>query len=345
MANATRSERLSATLFYAVVLLLAWLVYLMVRPFLVPLGWAAVLAVLFYPWYSRLAARWGTTWAALAGTGAVTVILIVPSLLLMSLVIREGLDALQGLQNAVAGGQFDWVNRAWAWLSSRLGQSGSDLPTVLREGAGRASTALAGQLGAVLRNVAVFFLSLFATLFALFYFFRDGHAILARLGQALPFDAPTNEQILEDARNLIHASVTVGLLISAIQGFLGGVAFAIVGIGSPVFWGTVMAFLSLLPVVGTWPVWIPAVAWLFATGHTGRALALLALCAGLVGNVDNVLRPLLISGHARLSGLVVFVSVLGGVAAFGMLGVILGPIIFATATSVLDAYTRQDRPA
>jgi len=87
------------------------------------------------------------------------------------------------------------------------------------------------------------------------------------------------------------------------------------------------------------------VVWLFATGHTGRALVLLALCAGLVGSVDNVLRPLLISGQARLSGLVVFVSVLGGVAAFGMLGVILGPIIFATATSVLDAYTRQDRPA
>jgi len=345
MPDIRRTERLSVALFYGVVLLLAGLVYLMVRPFLVPLGWAAVLAVLFYPWYSRLAARWGSTWAALAGTAGVTVILIVPALLLMSLVIREGLDALQGLQDAVAGGQFDWVNRAWAWLSERLGQSGSDLPTLLRESAGRASALLAGQLGAVLRNVALFFLSLFATLFALFYFFRDGHAMVARLGRALPFETSTNEQILEDARNLIHASVTVGLLIAAIQGFLGGVAFALVGIGSPVFWGTVMAFLSLLPVIGTWPVWIPAVVWLFLTGHTGRALVLLALCAGVVGNVDNVLRPLLISGHARLSGLIVFVSVLGGVAAFGMLGVILGPIVFATATSVLDVYTRQDRPA
>ncbi len=345
MPDIGRTERLSVALFYGVVLLLASLVYLMVRPFLVPLGWAAVLAVLFYPWYSRLAVRWGATWAALAGTIIVTVILIVPSLLLMSLVIREGLDALQSLQNAVAGGQFDWVNRAWAWLSSRLGQSGSDLPTVLREGAGRASTELAGHLGAVLRNIAVFFLSLFATLFSLFYFFRDGHAIVARLGRALPFDTATNEQILEDARNLIHASVTVGLLIAAIQGLLGGVAFALVGIGSPAFWGTVMAFLSLLPVIGTWPVWIPAVVWLFLTGHTGRAMVLLALCAVLVVNVDNVLRPMLISGHARLSGLIVFVSVLGGVAAFGMLGVILGPIIFATATSVLDIYTRKNRRA
>jgi len=345
MPDISRTERLSVALFYGVVLLLVGLVYLMVRPFLVPLGWAAVLAVLFYPWYSRLAARWGATWAALAGTGAVTVILIVPSLLLMSLVVREGLDALQSLQNAVAGGQFDWVNRAWAWLSSRLGQTGSDLPTVLREGVGRASTELAGTLGAVLRNVAVFFFSLFATLFALFYFFRDGHAIVARLGRALPFDTATNEQILEDARNLIHASVTVGLFIAAIQGFMGGVAFALVGIGSPAFWGTVMAFLALLPIIGTWPVWIPAVVWLFLSGHTVRALVLLALCAGLVVNVDNVLRPMLISGHARLSGLIVFVSVLGGVAAFGMLGVILGPIIFATATSVLDVYTRQNRRA
>jgi len=106
-----------------------------------------------------------------------------------------------------------------------------------------------------------------------------------------------------------------------------------------------MSFLSLLPVVGAWPVWLPAAIWLLATGQIGRGLLLLAICGGIAGTVDNVLRPILLSGYSRLGGLAVFVSVLGGIAAFGMIGLILGPIVFAMALAVLDVYTRQPRPS
>jgi len=118
-----------------------------------------------------------------------------------------------------------------------------------------------------------------------------------------------------------------------------GGAFALVGLGSAIFWGVVMGFLSLLPVVGAWPVWIPAAIWLFSTGHWGRALVLIGLCGALGAGIDNVLRPVLLGGRASLNGLLVFISVLGGIAVFGVLGVVLGPIVVATAVGILDVYS------
>jgi predicted PurR-regulated permease PerM len=103
-----------------------------------------------------------------------------------------------------------------------------------------------------------------------------------------------------------------------------------------------MGFLSLLPVVGAWPVWIPAAIWLFSTGHAGRAILLIAICGAMGATIDNILRPVLLGGRASLNGLLVFISVLGGIAVFGVLGVVLGPIVVATAFGILDVYSGSD---
>jgi predicted PurR-regulated permease PerM len=129
------------------------------------------------------------------------------------------------------------------------------------------------------------------------------------------------------------------LVIAAVQGTICGGAFAIVGLGSPIFWGVLMGFLSLLPVVGAWPVWIPAAIWLFSTGHSGRAVILIVICGAIGGTIDNVLRPVLLGGRASLNGLLVFISVLGGIEVFGVLGIVLGPIVVATTVGILDVYS------
>ena len=346
MPQATAGERLATVLFYGVLLLLAYLVYRVFEPFLVPLGWAGVLVVFFYPWHARLERRWGRTRAAAASTLGVTLILIVPTLLLMSLFVREGVGAARGIERQIAEGQLPWVSRAWEWIGQRApsapGSGPADLPTLARQGAERVVTFLVSRAGAIVRNVAVFLFNLFVTLFALFYLFRDAGSILNGMRRLLPFEEAHREQMITEARDLIFASVTTSLIIAAVQGLLGGSAFAVVGLGTPVFWGVMMAFCSLLPVVGSTVIWVPAAIWLLATSHTGRALALVAICAGVVGTVDNLLRPMLISGRARLSGLLVLISVLGGISVFGMLGLVLGPIVVATAASVLDVYTRRE---
>jgi predicted PurR-regulated permease PerM len=149
--------------------------------------------------------------------------------------------------------------------------------------------------------------------------------------------------MLSDARNLIFASVTSSMVAAAAHGALGGIAFAVTGINAPIFWGVMMGFFSFVPLVGSALIWAPVSISLMASGHWGRGIVLVVVCAVIVGGVDNVIRPWLISGRAEMGGLVVFISVLGGIAAFGLLGVILGPIIVATAASLLDLYVPRAR--
>jgi predicted PurR-regulated permease PerM len=334
-------KRFSDVLFYGVVLCLAYLVFRVFQPFLAPLGWAAVFGVIFYSLHKRFERKWGRTQSAVVITSGVTVILIVPVLLLATLFIREGIAAARNIQTAMVGGGYGWLSHAWGWLVSSIAAEGVtvDLPDLVRQGASRAGEYMASELGRVIRNIVVFLFELFVMLFALFYFLRDGDSMLDRFRHFLPFEETMTERMLAEARELIFASVTTSLVIAAVQGILCGGAFAIVGLGSPIFWGVVMGFLSLLPVVGAWPIWIPAVIWLFSTGHAGRAVILIAICGALGASIDNVLRPVLLGGRASLNGLLVFISVLGGIAVFGVLGVVLGPIVVATAVGILDVYS------
>jgi predicted PurR-regulated permease PerM len=340
----TAEHRFSNLLFYGVVLCLAYLVFLVFQPFLAPLGWAAVFGVIFYALQKRFERKWGGTRSAVLITLGVTLILIVPLLLLAAMFVREGIAAARDIQTAMAGGGYGWFNRAWGWLVSSIAAEGMtvDLPGLVRQGASRAGEYMATELGRVIRNIVLFLFELFVMLFALFYFLRDGDSMLERFRHFLPFEETMTERMLAEARELIFASVTTSLVIAAVQGIICGGAFAIVGLSSAIFWGVVMGFLSLLPVVGAWPIWIPAVIWQFSTGHAIRAIMLIAICGALGATIDNVLRPVLLGGRASLNGLLVFISVLGGIAVFGVLGVVLGPIVVATAVGILDVYSGKD---
>jgi len=343
MALSTQRERVGTAIFFAVLVLLGYLVFRVFRPFLVPLGWAGVLVVIFNPVYSRMEKRWGATRAAAVCTLGVTLILIVPELLLMTAFVREGVDAVRGLQKDVTEGQYPWIQRAWEWVQRYSpGGSAEDLPTLARDSAERVASFLASQAGAVLKNILVFLFDLVVVIFAMFYLFRDAGKILDAVRRALPFETAHREHMIAQARDLIFASVTSGLIVAVVQGTLGGILFAAVGIGAPVFWGVLMGFLSLLPVIGAWLVWVPAALWLLANGQVARGIILAALGVGLVSSVDNFLRPALISGRSRLNGLLIFISLIGGISVFGMLGVVLGPIVVASAASVLEAYTQRE---
>ena len=337
----TAENRFSNVLFYSFVLCLGYFVFRVFEPFLVPLGWAAVFGVIFYSLNKRFERKWGRTRSAVLITLGVTLILIVPVLLLAAMFVREGISAAVDIQTAMAGGGYGWFSHAWEWLASRIAARGItvDLPGLVRQGASQVGEYMATELGRVIRNIVLFLFELFVMLFALFYFLRDGDAILDRFRLFLPFEETMTERMLAEARELIFASVTTSLVIAAVQGAICGGAFAIVGLGSPIFWGVVMGFLSLLPVVGAWPVWIPAAIWLFSTGHAGRGIILIGICGALGATIDNILRPVLLGGRSSLNGLLVFISVLGGIAVFGVLGVVLGPIVVATTVGILDVYS------
>lgn len=338
--NATTSDRLTTVLSYGVLLLLLYLVFRIYEPFLSALGWAAVLVIFFYPMHRWLAGRFAANRAAVLSTLAVTILLIAPSILVTTLFVREALAISRGVQHSFVEQHAPAIARGWSWIAHHVPgmDPNADVFDMLEQGIEKQAGFLAERIGTILRNIAEFIFDLFVMIFAMFYFFRDAGQIIRGVRSLLPFDAKHRETMITQARDLISASVTTSLIVAAIQGALGGLGFAIVGLPTPVFWGVAMAFFSLVPVVGSGLIFVPASLWLGFSGHWGRAILLLLICAVVTTVVDNVVRPLLLGGRTELSGLVIFISVVGGVGLFGMLGLVLGPILVATAAGVLNVY-------
>lgn len=330
--------------FYLVIALLLYFTYLVFEPFLVPLCWAAVLAVVFDPLNKRLDQQWGRTRAAAACTILVTLLLIVPAIGVGISFVHQGLQAAAAVQHGLNNGGLSRVDRWWEWLAAHIpGQTPEGLAQLLHRAIEATATFLASQIGVVLRNVAIFIFDLVVAIIAMFYFFRDSEEIMARIRQVLPFDRESREEIVGKSRDLIFASVTMTLAAAVIHGLAGGFGFAMVGITAPVFWGVAIAFFSLLPVVGDLVIWIPAMIDLIVTGHWGKAILLAVILTVVAGVIDNFMRPWFISGRARMNGLIVFIAVIGGVAVFGLLGIVLGPIIVAAFASLLDLYAKTGR--
>jgi predicted PurR-regulated permease PerM len=342
--NTTTSSQLTTVLSYGAILLLGYFVFLIVEPFLVPLAWSAVLAIFFYPWHQKILKKMKPTPGALVSTVGVTVLLIVPALVVLVFTAREALDATARVQNMLAvhgqGPSEELLPRVEEWIRMRLPESwrSVDFSDPLQQAAERAASILGARFASLLRNTVSFFLDLFILIFALFFMFRDGEAIVRGAKHLLPFDKDIQTDMLEESKELIFASVAVGLLLAAIQGLLGGLSFALVGISGPIFWGVLIAFCSLVPVVGSLLVWGPAVLWLGFTGHLGKAVLVVAICGGVSTIADNIVRPMLLRNRTRLNELLLFIGVLGGIETFGLLGLVAGPTIVAAAMGVFRVY-------
>jgi predicted PurR-regulated permease PerM len=324
------------------VAVLAWLVYLVVQPFFTPLGWAAVLAIVSYPVYERLTRRMPPGRAAALTTAGVTIVVIVPAVALGVAFVREALDIAATLQSAIADGRLAWIQTWWTTIASRVPLAARLDVTTLSTEAVRGSAAFAvGSAGLIFQNVATFLLDLALALFAMFFVLRDSDDIMNTIRRLMPMPADRREALIARTRDLIWAGVLSSAAVAALQGVLGGIAFAIVGIKGPVFWGGLMAFFCLLP-FGAWVIWLPAAVILAFDGHVTRALILGGMGVGAVSTADNVVRPWLLSGRVHINGLVIFVSLLGGLAVFGLLGIIVGPVLVATALSVLDGYLSEE---
>lgn len=329
----------TAFVFYALILLLGYFFYRVISPFLAPLGWAAVLAVAVYPWHRRLVPRYGRAWSAALSTLTVTVLIVGPGLAIVTAFARESRAALETMSPEALAGQLVLFEGVWDRVRAFIpGAQDVDLRTLIKDVTSRTAGLLASRVGGLLADIVVLFFHLFVTLFALFFFLRDADTIMRELRRLLPFEELRRERMIRETQELVYASIAAALMIASLQGLAGGVIFAIFGIAAPVFWGVIMGFLSLLPLLGGWMVWAPAAIWLIATGSVTKGVLLIALGAGVVGTIDNVLRPMILSGRTQMNGLLMFISLLGGVSVFGLLGLVLGPLVVALVIGLLDAY-------
>jgi predicted PurR-regulated permease PerM len=337
-----RRRSLGRPILYALILVGIYLAYRILGPFLVAFTWAAIFAILFHRMQVWLVAKMTPNHAAVVTTLVVAALIVAPAGLLIRTVAREVPQVTDHMKQASQGAP-QRVQRIWDAVRAHSPVALPEDPTeLMTNGAQRAAKFLAPHAGAILGDFFATLGNLVAMLFALFFMVRDGDWITGQLRDRLPFSAQESESLLRETRDLVVASVGAGLVVAVAQGILGGLAFWIVGIPAPAFWGVVMGLSSLLPVVGATLVWVPTTIGLLLSGQIGRGVALLLMGTFGISMVDNVLRPLLLTGKTSISGFIIFFGLLGGAAAFGFIGLVVGPIILVITGRLLEALHRSD---
>lgn len=320
-----------------------WFGYLIARPFLQPIFFAVVLAIVFYPLHARLHKRIrNASAAALLSTLCVLLSIVIPAFLLSAAlrselsVIYQSLSASGAQDGGLITRALQLIETARMWLGKYVDLSQADLRTELLERLQQVSAFLLSQLAGFAGDVTSFVVAAVITFFTLFYLFRDGRAFWRRLAVLIPLSPAQLEKLATGVSGTITSSMYGGLAVAVAQGTLLGLAFWVLGLPSPVLWGAMTALFSFMPLVGTAMVWLPAAIILILIGHPVKGLILLAWGAGVVSTVDNIIRPLVISEHMRFHPLYVFFALLGGVQAFGIIGLFVGPAVLALATSLFN---------
>jgi predicted PurR-regulated permease PerM len=307
---------------------LAYLVFLIIRPFATPLLFALVMVVVFDPLYTRLERRVRPSLAATLSTVIVVLAIIVPSVLIAGRIVDETID----LTGNIRALPFDAL---LARAQGHAARWGVDLEQILHDGAQQ----LAGQMGLltarVIRNTWALFIGIIVTVLAMFFLFRDGRRLLPIAIRAIPMPVALGHTLVDNIAGMIRSNIAASLVAASIQGTIGGLAFAWLGLPAPVLWGVVMGFFCVFPFIGAWLVWAPAAAVLALANRPWDAVVLVVIGFAVVHPVDNLLRPAIVAHTTKLNGLLVLIGVLGGVEAFGASGLLLGPVLISIAAALI----------
>lgn len=324
---------------------LAWLVALLsaafvfiLWPFLGAVLWAVAIAIVFEPVHARVREQTGqrATLSALLTLALIVLIVILPLILVGASVVQEAAAAVQKLRaGEVNFGQYLQQMLAalpdWARLGlDRLGlldlAAMQQQLTAMLAGSGQFITTHLLGLG---QNTLDFVVALFVMLYLLFFLLRDGRLLSQKIAHTLPLREDHAQKMLDQFVTVVRATVKGNIVIAMVQGVLGGVAFAVLGLPGALLWGTLMALLSLLPAVGAALVWGPVAAYMVFTGQVWPAVGLTLWGVLAIGLVDNVLRPILVGRDTQLPDYLVLITTLGGIAVFGVNGFVIGPVIAA----------------
>lgn len=324
-----------------------YLCWLMVQPFVNVILWAAVLTIVFYPLHRRIQERVGNpTGAAALSTVLVIVLILLPVTFITIAVVRElsgAADELQAGLRGISGSGIPglgWVLdrldayvdidpvEAQKFLAERLQTWGATL-------AGSTLVMVGGAVGAIVQMGLV--------VFTMFYLFRDGERLRYAVYDILPLRRVQMHDITVRTRDVIGATIYGVLVISVIQGTLGTFIFFALGIPSPLLWGVVMFFFSMIPMAGSFLVWVPAAIFLALSGAYLKAIILVAWGILVIGSIDNFLSPRLVGKRARLHELLIFFGVLGGLDVFGVLGLVVGPVVVAVTLALIEMVRQAHR--
>jgi len=320
------NNRWQNTFLFSVLLVVCLLAFLIFRPYLGALVVAATFAVIFHPVYLFILVWAGNrrNTAAFLTTLLVLIIVILPLAWFGFRLWEEARDV------------YRYVNTPITGLASPFGSLFSSFD--LKQYAEQALRWILQHTGQLFASAARLGLNMFVSVFALFYLLRDGLAIRNRLITLSPLRDSYDRLIAKRLHGAVNSIIKGTLLIAFVQGICAGLGFAVFGVPNPILWGGVTIIAALIPSIGTALVLVPAILYLFLQNHLWASIALLVWSAAVVGVVDNVLRPSLISREIKIHPLLILLSVLGGLSFFGPLGFILGPLVLSLLFALLDIY-------
>ena len=345
-----RARRLSLL---ALLFLFLYLVFLILRPYLGTVIFASVLASLCYPFHDHIL-KWckgRENLAALITSALLVVIVLLPLASFSAALVEQGAISFgkasvwlrdTNPQEILSG---KWTKHLYEIVQRQLARLGVEQVN-LRKALMETSSALGHLLlnwgREFIGNVTALVIRFLLLIVLVFYLIRDGKAILKRLNHLLPLSSEQEKRLIQRIHSLSRSVVLASLATAGAQGIAGGIGLWIAGIPA-LFWGTMMAFTSLIPVVGTGIVWVPAVCYLFITGSWGKGIFLASWCIVLIGSIDNFLRPYLMKGEGAISSIYLFFAILGGIHLFGIVGVLYGPLILGVAAILIYLYELEYR--
>lgn len=323
-------------------LLLVYGCYLVMRPFFGEVFLAVVLAIVFYPMHSWLCRKTGwsnlSAWLSTLATG---LLFLLPVGLLGIVLSGEAKNAIDSVTDVLGPtGHFAPLDRAIGFLGQQMGWDAIQVQSFLRERLNAISGSLLSNVVRTLQGLGSWLFSSVITLVTMFFLFRGGGAILVESKQWMPLPSSMMDALFEETRVQIFANVYGVVAVAIAQGLLTGLGFWMAGLPSPIFWAAVAAFFSVIPVVGAGIVWVPGVLYLAKTGDMSKAGMLLAWGVLIISMADNVIRPIVLSEKSKMNTAVMFFALLGGIEAFGLVGLFAGPLVFSLAIAVLELFRK-----
>ncbi|MBC7610157.1 MAG: AI-2E family transporter [Polaromonas sp.] len=343
--SASLENRVFLLLLLAVTLAFAWVLW----PFYGSVFWGAIFALMFNPLFLRLLKHMpgSRNGAALATVAIILLLVILPLGLIVASLVQEVAAVYQRMQSGDfnLGAYFRQVYALLpAWVLELLERFGLGSTGLILErlsaSLSKGSQYLATQALSIGQNAFDFVVSFFVMLYLMFFLLRDGAVLSGRIEKAVPLEAGIRLELSGKFVTVIRATVKGNVAVAALQGALGGLTFWMLGIHAPVLWGTLMAFLSLLPAVGAALVWGPVAIYFLVTGAIWKGLLLTAVGVLVIGLIDNILRPVLVGKDTKMPDYVVLVSTLGGMAIFGLNGFVIGPVVAAMFMAAWDLFAK-----
>ena len=315
--------------------------YLLAAPFFPAFAWAFALAVMFAPLYRWLESKVKhPNLAAMICVLVAALIVVLPAIFVAEQMIEEASRGAGTIKRMVDTGEwrrsFDahpLISPVVDWIDQQF-----DLPDIVNT----AASWLTSTAASFVNSSVLYLIGVVLTFYIFFYFLRDRSVLLESLRSLSPLSEEDMNRMFDGVKDTVHATVYGTFAVAVVQGTLGGLMFWWLGLPAPLLWGMVMAMLAVVPVLGAFIIWIPAAIFLFLQGSEGKALLLTLWGTIVVGEIDNLLYPILVGTQLKMHTVLAFISLVGGLIVFGPSGLILGPVIFTVTKVLLETWSRQN---